>query len=144
MAEIEIRGELTRIQKAAARMLARGESEADILACIFKVGAEATPYQKNKALTQLRKWTKNQKFKEYYREVTNDIALAAVGSANMEIYKQLKSNNPWIVNKAANDIINKAFPLLFGEEEKNIVVKVEGMPALGTPDADEETADDDD
>lgn len=137
MAEIEVKGELTRIQKAAARMLARGESEADILACIFKVGAEATPYQKNKALTQLRKWTKNQKFKEYYREVTNDIALAAVGSANMEIYKQLKSNNPWIVNKAANDILSRFLPNIMGENDKQVVVKVEGMPALGTPDADD-------
>ena len=91
----------------------------------------------DKALTQLRKWTKNQKFKEYYREVTNDIALAAVGSANMEIYKQLKSNNPWIVNKAANDILSRFLPNIMGENDKQVVVKVEGMPTLGTPDADD-------
>jgi len=41
------------------------------------------------------------------------------------------------VNKAANDILSRFLPNIMGENDKQVVVKVEGMPTLGTPDADD-------
>ena len=43
----------------------------------------------------------------------------------------------FLSNKAANDLLNRYWAVVMGEDDKQIVVKVEGMPDLGTPDADD-------
>jgi hypothetical protein len=47
-----------------------------------------------------------------------------------------KEDQAWLQNKAANDLLNYGKSQIFGDEERAIHVKVEGMPEIGSPDDD--------
>ena len=139
---------ISRKQLFALQMRADGKDLDEIARRSFDCTDERQaedPAKLERAKIIVRKWFRSPVVNDAYRQIMRDTLIDFLGPAIWKLKEELnKPDSPWLENKAANDIINKAFPLLFGEEEKSIVVKVEGMPDLGTPDADEETADDDD
>ena len=42
-------------------------------------------------------------------------------------------DQPWLQNKAANDLLNYGKNQIYGDEEKAINVRIEGMPDIGSP-----------
>lgn len=45
----------------------------------------------------------------------------------------MDDSNAWLANKAANDVLTRFGPAIMGEDDKQIVVQVQGMPELGEP-----------
>ena len=90
---------------------------------------------------KIEKWLQKPDAQEYYRRlIVNRHAPAAVGKALKVLTKQLDSDNEWIANKAANDILNKYYDLVMGTNSNEIVVRFEGMPEIGSPDQEEKDA----
>lgn len=86
-------------------------------------------------------WLQRPEAQDYYRKIiVNRNAPAAVGKALKVLTKQLDSENEWIANKAANDILNKYYDLVMGTNSNEIVVRFEGMPEIGSPDQEEKDA----
>ena len=57
-----------------------------------------------------------------------------VGRALNKLSEQVGHEAPWLANKAANDILQRApKSLLTDESESSVVVRVEGMPVMGVP-----------
>jgi len=51
---------------------------------------------------------------------------------------QIDNPNPWVANKAANDVATRYDKATAKDDGNTITVKVEGMPEIGVPDADEQ------
>lgn len=116
------------------RMYLEGAKEKEIMLCVYGVGEDATDTERRKARNKLRDVIRNPKVQECYRAMLRERAMPATGAAMNKLMEQLDDKSGWLANKAANDVLNKFWPVMMGEEDHSIVVKVEGMPQLGTPD----------
>lgn len=92
------------------------------------------PNQIQAAKKRLRNLRRDEKFQEYYRTLVQEWSIHHVGKALKKLSDQIDSNQPWLANKAANDVLTQSKLMLTGADDGTVVVKVEGMPELGTPD----------
>ena len=60
--------------------------------------------------------------------------LPMMSEALRRIRTQMQKDDQWLGNKAANDLLAFGKSRIFGEEDRAVTVKVEGMPELGSPD----------
>lgn len=114
-----------------AEMMFRGFTDDEIAREQFQVGDDERKMKNAKA--RLRNLRKNEQFQEYYRSLITEWSVHHVGKALDTIAKQMDNSNPWLANKAANDVITQSKPLITGMDDGTVVIKVEGMPELGTP-----------
>lgn len=134
---------LTATQAQAARLMAEGKTEDEIIMVIFGgvvdpatgEARERTPAEKGKCTKTLRKWSKLPGFADCYRAIVREIAFPTYGAAVQRIAKQVNDANPWVAQGAAREVLSRFGPVVMGEEDREIVVKVEGMPMLGMPSA---------
>lgn len=121
----------------ACEMLAMGKSEKEILELIYKVKPDAPVGERQKAARYYHKLLENPKFQECFRTIVRQRTMPAYGKAASKLMEQIDDESGWLANKAANDILTRFGPMIMGEEDRQIVVKVEGMPEMGAPTSDE-------
>lgn len=115
-----------------AEYMFRGFTDDEIIREIWPEKTEKK--QIHAAKSRLRNLRKNEDFQEYYRTLIAEWSLRHVGRALTKLSDQIDSNQPWLANKAANDILQQSKVLTTGMDDGTVVVRVEGMPDLGTPD----------
>lgn len=129
---------LTKTQFLACEMIFSGKSAREVARLLFpcnkKDTLEEDPSKVEYYARTIRKWMKDEKFKDCYKALLKELAYSTVGSSLQRLTKQLADNNGWLANKAANDILNKLYAVVMDENQNQVVVKVEGMPELGEPD----------
>jgi hypothetical protein len=116
----------------AADMMFRGYTDERMVEELWP--DKTTPGQKRNCKTRLQKLRKDEKFQEYYRSLVTEWSIHHVGRAYNKLAEQIECDQPWLANKAANDVIQHSKQMLTGMDDGTVVVKVEGMPELGTPD----------
>lgn len=84
----------------------------------------------------VRKHLRNPKVQAAYKEILKEFMAEFIGPAIKKLGEQVNDEQGWLANKAANDVITRFLAPVVGEEENKIVVQIEGMPELGTPDKD--------
>ena len=89
----------------------------------------------SKARRTLRKWLEDPRFQEVYKAIIMEIALPAYGKAVQTLSNQTQSSNEWLANKASNDVLTRFGDMVLGRNSQEVVVRIEGMPTLGTPDS---------
>ena len=124
-------------QVLAAQMLAHGLGEKSVMHDILHITESSTPIEKRKATHTLHKWMALPGFAECYQNEVRRTMFSSYGRALSKVDEQIDSDLPWLANKAANDILSRGSAAIMGEDDKKIVVQVEGAPMLGTPDQDE-------
>jgi hypothetical protein len=115
----------------AADMMFRGFTDEEICQELWNVGDDERKIRNGKS--RLRNLRKNEVFQDFYRSIINEWSVHHVGKALLTIAKQMEDKNAWLANKAANDVITQSKSLITGMEDNSVVIKVEGMPELGTP-----------
>ena len=120
-------------QMNVADMMFRGFTEEQIAKEQFGV-ADGDEKGMRNAKARLRNLRKNEKFIEYYRSIITEWSVHNVGKALLKLSEQVDSDKPWIANKAANDVLLQSKTFMNGNEDNTVVLKVEGMPELGSPD----------
>jgi len=128
-------GFLAAWQINAAELMFQGKSDDEIAREIYHI-EESDPMYMRKiktARTKLSKLRKNEKFQEYYRSIVTEWSVHNVGKALLKISHQLDDDNPWIVNKAANDILTQSKKFM-GNDENSVSITFENPIALGSPD----------
>lgn len=125
-------------QTLAMQLLAEGHNIKDVAIacfdCVTEDGHQALDEKKlRKAKATIRKWQQDPKVQACYRAIIYQDAMPAYGKAFQTITKQMDDPNAWLANKAANDVLTRFGPAIMGEEDKQIVVQVQGMPELGEP-----------
>ena len=104
--------------------------------CTYKDGRDGYDEKLVKRYSaKIREWTRDDKFKEAYRELMRELAYSYVGKSVQRIASQMDDKNGWLVNKAAIDILNRFYGAVMGEDDTAVHIKIEGMPELGEPDA---------
>lgn len=116
----------------AADMMFRGYTDERMVEELWP--DKTTPTQKRYCKTRLQKLRRDEKFQEYYRSLVTEWSIHHVGRAYNKLAEQVDCDQPWLANKAANDVIQHSKQMLTGMDDGTVVVKVEGMPELGTPD----------
>lgn len=127
----------------AVRLMFEGHSIPEIAEAVFDIrGPDGLVDQKRKrnAERQVHYWSERPEFLEAYRKLEQSEMMPRYSRAMKVFDKQLGDSNPWVAQGAAREIANRFGPTLMGQSESEVVVRVEGMPALGTPD-DEESGD---
>jgi hypothetical protein len=119
------------------RMEARAEGRPAILKEVFglEVGVSAENLIKN-ADMQMSRWRRKPWYDEIWKDEIRRISIAMSSEALKKIKAQIRDDNGWLANKAANDSLTFAKPLIWGEDEKAVNIRIEGMPEIGSPDDD--------
>lgn len=116
----------------AADMMFRGYTDEEMVKELWPEKTQQNQIQAAKK--RLRNLRRDEKFQEYYRSLVNEWSVHHVGRALKKLSEQIDSNQPWLANKAANDVLTQSKLMLTGTDDGTVVVRVEGMPELGTPD----------
>jgi hypothetical protein len=114
-----------------ADLMFRGKTDEEIVKAVWPQKTEKN--QIEAAKQRLRNLRKDEKFQEYYRTIIAEWSIHHVGKALNKLADQIDSDLPWLANKAANDVITQSKGLITGADDNTVLVKVEGMPELGTP-----------
>lgn len=117
------------------RMDARGYSAKEIIKTLWDVGPEHRDYKRFR--DRLSLWRKEPEYDKIWFDEMGLGGRRLLAKGLNKIRAQINSENEWLANKAANDAVNYAKGRVFGESEKTVTVKIEGMPELGTPDQQE-------
>ena len=88
-----------------------------------------------KARRKLSDLKQTGRFMEFYRSLVTELQVHAYGKALHKIVEQIDCGQPWLENKAANDVLSRISHNVMGDDENTVTVKIEGMPELGTPGA---------
>ena len=117
------------------RMSARGESRADIMQEVFGLDLQtASQRDIHNADCSMSRWRKLPEFAQIWREEVDRILLKHTGKAVKTIAGLMESDQPWLQLQAANSLLNYSKSRVYGDEQNQVTVKVEGMPDLGSPD----------
>ena len=127
---------LTAKQERFIRMSAQGCSRAEILMAVFGIDVETEDAKKiHNADATMSRWRKLPEFETVWKDEVRNVLYGCTSEAIQVIRKQMKSEDqPWLQNKAANDVLNYGKSQIYGDEEKTVNVKIEGMPEIGSPD----------
>ena len=124
-------------QDMFVRMEARGESRPDILREVFGLDIETSEWRLiQNADNQMSRWRRKPWYDDIWKDEIRRISIAMSSEALKKIKSQIRDDNGWLANKAANDSLTFAKPLIWGEDDKALTVKIEGMPEIGSPDDD--------
>jgi hypothetical protein len=125
-------------QDLFVRLEAQGAGRPEILRQVFGLDVEtADPRLVNNADVQMYRWRRKPWYDEIWKDEIRRISIAMSSEALKKIKAQIRDDNGWLANKAANDSLTFAKPLIWGEDEKAVNIRIEGMPEIGSPDDDE-------
>lgn len=128
---------LTGQQELFIRLSAQGKTRPEIVKAVFGVDAETmTKEELNKYDLKMSRWRKLPEFESIWKDEVKNILYGCTAEAIQVIKGQLREDIPWLKNKAANDLLNYGKQQIYGDEERAVHVKIEGMPEIGSPDGD--------
>jgi hypothetical protein len=128
---------VTKTQMLIAQQRAEGESIEKIARLAYDCtdgNGRTDPAKLRQHMSDVRKHLRNPKVQMAYKEILKEFMADFIGPAIKKVGEQVNDSQGWLANKAANDVITRFFPAVLGEEDRKIVVQIEGMPELGTPD----------
>lgn len=121
----------------AVQMLANGQPIGDLYQACFGTDLSDKLSVRN-AQKALRKLQAHPEWNEHYRDYISKRLAGLFGKAINVIGEQLDDSNGWLRNKAANDVSALAKNAVLGTDDHTVTVKVEGMPDIGSPDAEDD------
>ena len=129
---------LTVQQEKVVRLKANGYTNPEIIKEVW--GYEPGDKGFHAKEMQIWRWMKHPDVTDVWKDEIKRQALPMMSEALRTLRGQIKEKDqPWLQNKAANDVLAFSGKQAFGDDARNITVSIEGMPNLGKP----ETEDDD-
>ena len=126
---------LTADQERFIRMSAQGKSRKEILKAVFNLDiATASDSDVHSADCKMTRWRKLPEFESIWKDEVKQILYGCTAEAVQVIKGQLRSDQGWLQNKAANDLLNYGKTQIYGDEERTVHVQIEGLPDIGSPD----------
>ena len=128
---------LTTDQEKFVRMSAQGKTRPEILREVFGLDIETSPDNAiANADNKMSRWRKHPDFEKVWKDEVRSILYGCTAEAVQVIKSQLKSDQGWLQNKAANDLLNYGKNQIYGDEERTVHVQIDGLPEIGSPDDD--------
>lgn len=125
-------------QELFVRMEARGEDRKLIMKEVFGLDLDTAPANEiHNADCKMSRWRRFPCYEATWKDEVRRVMFAYTGEAVKVIREQMRgSDQPWLQNKAANDLLNYGKSQIYGDEERTVHVQIEGMPEIGSPDDD--------
>lgn len=121
-------------QELFIRMTARAEPRRDILKAVFDIDVDTAPANEiHNADCKMSRWRSLPEFEGIWKDEVKKVLYACTSEAVQVIKGQLRSDQGWLQNKAANDLLNYGKQQIYGDEERTVHVQIEGMPDIGSP-----------
>lgn len=122
-------------QRTAADLLAKGRDEDQVVYTLYGARSEYPEERPayTKGLRELRRWMRLPAFQELYRARVLSVAMPMYGKALQTIKSQMDSDNAWIAQGAAREVLSRFGDAVMGTESNETVIKIEGMPTIGEP-----------
>ena len=108
---------------------------------VYDENGEVIEGKLRNAQNKISMWCGEPVFQEYIRRLVRQEAIPRYSKAMSLLDKQLSDGNAWVAQGAARELINQVSTMVLGEEKQEVVVRVEGAPAMGEPDDDDEAED---
>ena len=125
---------LTGEQEKFVRMSAQGRSRPEILKEVFGIDMETAPENViHAADAKMCRWRKHPDFESTWKDEVKQILYGCTAEAVQVIKGQLRSDQGWLQNKAANDLLNYGKSQIYGDEERTVHVQIDGLPDIGSP-----------
>ena len=125
---------LTGQQELFIRLSAQGRTRPEILEKVFHIDPSTmTKDELGKYDVKMSRWRKLPEFESVWKDEVKAILYGCTAEAIRTIKKQMREKDDWLQNKAANDLMNYGKSQSYGDEEKAVHVKIEGMPEIGSP-----------
>jgi hypothetical protein len=125
-------------QMDCALMMFQGYKNDEIIEEVLLKGkqkmSDLTQAQKCVYRRRMRNLIKNPTFLDYYKSIITEWSVHNVGPALNKLADQMRSDEPWLVNKAANDVLNRGMATFQAEDSNKVKVEIVNMPDLGSPD----------
>ena len=123
-------------QELFVRMEARGESRRDIMREVFDIDIDTAPKNViHNADCKMSHWRSFPCYEATWKDEVRRVLYSCTGEAVKVIKNQMRgADQPWLQNKAANDLLNFGKSQIYGDEERTVHVQIEGMPDIGSPD----------
>ena len=83
---------------------------------------------------KMSRWRKLPEFESIWKDEVKQILYGCTAEAVQVIKGQLRSDQGWLQNKAANDLLNYGKGQIYGDEERTVHVQIDGLPDIGSPD----------
>lgn len=127
-------------QERFIRMSAQGCTRKEIMREVFNIDLDiSTEAEIHAADQRMSRWRKRPEFETVWKDEIRNILIASTGRAYRRLNAQIDAEDqPWLANKAANDVLNHGKQMIFGADENTVTVHVAGMPEIGSPDQPEE------
>ena len=126
---------LTAQQELFIRLSAQGKTRPEILSEVFEIDPSTmTKDELSKYDMKMSRWRKRPEFETVWKDEVRSILYGCTAKAIQVINGQMDEEIPWLRNKAANDLLNYGKNQIYGDEERAVHVKIEGMPEIGSPD----------
>ena len=126
--------DLTVDQERFVRLEANGYTSPEIILELWGMKREDDPKQYHSYESRLSEWRKHPKYAEVWKDEVQRQCLPMMSEAIRKLRKQMRQDDQWLGNKAANDLVAFSKARVFADEDKAVTVRIEGMPDLGSPD----------
>ena len=119
------------------KLEAHGYRTPEIIEKLWGVTEESNPSRFGTLKGKCSRWRGFEGYNKIWMEEMGRYGRGLLSAGLRRVREQIDTDEPWLANKAANDAINFAKGRIFGENDRTVTVKFEGMPELGTPDKEE-------
>lgn len=119
------------------KLIALGNTYEEAITKMWGINRKDHPTEFKRKQKIVKKWTQAPGWVECYRAMVKEQIFPAYGRAVSKITEQIDNDNPWVAQGAAREVLNRFGPTVMGEDDNQIVVRVEGMPTLGAPSVEE-------
>lgn len=130
-------GYLSALQISICEAVFQGKSNEWIYKNLYKADLHSAP-SVSSASKKLAHLKKNPRFIEYYESMVTEFRVHGYGKALHKLTELVDADNPWVAIQASNSVLNHTERAVINEKENQITVKIEGLPALGTPESEEQ------
>ena len=125
---------LTLEQEKMVRMEANGFTAPEIIKELWNIERHEDPIKYHRYECLLSRTRKHPKYAETWKDEVQRQCMPMMSEAMRKLKKQMRNDDQWLGNKAANDLMTFAKNRVFADEERAVTVHIEGMPEIGSPD----------
>ena len=117
------------------RMEANSATRQEKLLELFGIDLETADPKKIHSCDQtMCRWRKHPLYDAIWKDEVRRQDYGDYSEARKALRRSMRQDDKWLVMQAAVNVLNSTNKKIFGSDENNVTVHIEGMPDIGSPD----------